>query len=489
MIRELKNVSGSEVTINDLGIKLANNQEKEIEQDQLGSYLASTDLETLIDDGDIQVGDGTTFYTNANEGQCYFRTMFGDEFYLIDGSSLDQFAPVIVTDSLTSKKASSMAMNMLTIMRELYNDPGDPLYDSGFTPILGSTGWGEAQADRILNLETIHGDLGWHTQMIVQATYKKPSDILFYYGWMNSFNSAVNSWNNELVAHDMAKFQLVVLGDGIQESSHGDYANTQIIIPRIQALNPNTKIFGYVTVNQSLANFEDKCDEWETLGVDGIFLDEAGYDYGTTTTNGRAAFNTKVDYVHALTNANLCFANCWNMDHIIGTENDVSYPNTTWNPSLVASNLTFNDWYLLESLAVNTTAYSSAGGYATKGEWAARGLKATGHRGTYGINVASVGIIANTDSDAQDLFDFCFASACMWSLEANGSSDTAYGASSAKVDFHTRPDVSQMGRIYSCCPTVQVDVGDNDVYWRYVDFGRFSLDFSAAAQDSDIEKW
>ena len=66
-------------------------------------------------------------------------------------------------------------------------------------------------------------------QQIIKAGYQKPSNLLIYYGWINSFNSSVNSWTNEKVAQDMAKYDLIVLGDGVQDSGHGDYSNTEII--------------------------------------------------------------------------------------------------------------------------------------------------------------------------------------------------------------------------------------------------------------------
>ena len=144
-------------------------------------------------------------------------------------------------------------------------------------------------------------------------------------------------------------------------------------------LNPQVKIFGYVSTNQSLSNFQTKAGEWDTLGVHGIFMDESGYDYGTTATNDRSAFNTKVDYVHNQTTASICFVNAWNLDHILGTDNDTSYPNTTWNPSLLESNLTNNDWVLLESFPINTTSYTSTGGYQSKSDWASIGAKANPH--------------------------------------------------------------------------------------------------------------
>jgi hypothetical protein len=400
-----------------------------------------------------------------------------------ESSSLKTFidTAAIVEDTSTGIKGRFLDMQVLTHRREIYNDTENPLYDVNHTPLIGSGG-------SVTNLNNIHDKLGWHNQDVLKATYQKPQDLLIYYGYLNSFNSAVHAWNNEKVAQEMAQYNLLVFGDGIQDPSHPDYANTQIIIPRIKQLNPYAKIFGYVTVNQVLADFQNKVDQWEVLQVDGIFMDEAGYDHGTPTTNGRDAFNTKVDYVHARTYAKLCFVNAWNMDHIIGTADDPSYPNSTWNPSLNASNLTENDWYLLESFAVNTTAYSGNNGYASKTEWASRGEKAKNHRATYGINLAAVGIIDDGNPDGNDLFQFNFVSALEYSLEAAGTSNTSYGSGGA-VQWWARPDVSEMGKLWSLSPSVQEDVGDADVYWRFVDYGKFMLDFSTGAQASSITKW
>jgi len=315
---------------------------------------------------------------------------------------------------------------------------------------------------------------------------ERPHDMLIYYGWLNSYNSDVNGWNNEKVAQDMARYNIIVIGDGIQDSGHGDYANTQIIIPRIKALNPNALIFGYVTIFQDLTSFQTKAGQWDTLEVDGIFLDEAGYDYGTTTTNDRAAFNTKVDYVHGLNYAKLCFANAWNMDHVIGTENDASYPNTTWNPSTVESNLNENDWFLLESFAVNTVSYTSD--YEAHTDWAIRGNKAVAHRDFYDINIASVAVIENTHTDAANLFNFAFIAGLMYSLDAVGTSDASYGAGSAKVVMWSRPDISGMGRVWEKKPNVTADLTDADAYIRFTDFGKMTVDFTSGSEASEIVK-
>lgn len=301
------------------------------------------------------------------------------------------------------------------------------------------------------------------------------NNLLIYYGWLNSFNSATNSWNNEKVAQELARYNLLVFGDGIQLSSHGDYSNSQVIIPRIQELNANAKVFGYVTVNQTYANFKTKVDNWITLGVDGIFFDEAGYDYGTVSTNSRTNFNDKVDYVHS--NDLICFINAWNPDHVIGTENDVSYPNSSWNPDMLESNLCMSDWYLHESFAIN-----SSGNYEVKSQWKSRGDKAQ----KLGLNIAACSVISDTDQSGQAKFDFIYTSALMFNMDALGSSDTLYGASSAKSKMWDRPDYSKID--YDPCDdaNVKVDVNDSDVYLRYCDFGILKVDFSSGAQTSSI---
>ena len=311
----------------------------------------------------------------------------------------------------------------------------------------------------------------------------KPLNMLIYYGWLNSFNSAQNQWNNEKVAAELAKYDLLVLGDGIQIDTHGDYSNTSVIIPRIKVLNPTTEIFGYVTVNQTLANFKTKANAWDAFQIDGIFLDEAGYDYGKK----RSEFNERIIHIKNMSYATICIANSWNIDHIIGTENDASYPNSTYNPDGYESELTDEDWYLLESFSMNTDSYTSTGGYASKTDWKARGDKACARRKTYGIQLASAGIIGDSDQNGQAKFDFCYRSALAYGLDANGSSDSNYGASSAKSKFWTRPDNLLPQDVEE--PSVTQDTGDADKYIRYGEDGRVILDFSSGAQTSSFDQW
>lgn len=443
-----------------------------------------TGIQVYTESGLIAVADGSggTVYVEPS-------TVSGVPYeYIMDGNGdVDHYldSEAIVQDQHTSISGTFLTMQVMSHRRELFNDTDNPLYVQEFTPLLGASGTIQSINANLDNINTALSKNGWYTQYIKNWTYPNPQDLLIYYGWLNSFNSATNGWSNEKVAQDMAKYNYIVLGDGIQSSSHGDYANTSIIVPRIQALNQHVQIFGYVTINQSLANFQTKVDEWNTLGVEGIFLDEAGYDYGTN----RAGFNTMVDYVHNKTTANICFANAWNINHVIGTDNDTSYPNTTWNSGVVESKLTNSDWFLLESYPINTAAYSSTGGYESRWDWATRGSVASDKRYEYGINLAAVGIINNANTNGQDLFNFGFVSAMVWNLDSFGTSDSYYGASSAAVKRWNRPSTAGLGREWAISPAVQNDVSDNDKYHRYLDFGRLTLDFSSSAQVADIDRF
>ncbi len=316
------------------------------------------------------------------------------------------------------------------------------------------------------------------TGISISDTYKSPKELLIYYGYMNSFNSGKNAWTNELVAQDMAKYDIIVLGDGIQNTGHPDYANTQIIIPRVKALNPSVAFFGYVTANQVIANFQTKVDEWNTLEVRGIFIDEAGYDFGID----RGEFNQRVQYVHSKSNSNIIFANAWNPDNILGLVEDASFPNSTFNPNLYESLLIAEDYILLESNAVNTSAFSATNGYEPHSQWFDRCQKAINLRKLYGCNIAGIGVINNTSTFAQALANFGFTSALMWSLDSWGTSDVNYGSSSAMVNYWPRQETSFYKDLWSIDPAVKVDLANSVIYHRYTTHAKLTLDFTASNQ-------
>lgn len=477
----LKNVSGVVKTFDDIGRLIGVDRQYVVSQKEYDLFRQSVDVETEILNGSIQVGTGSQWLTDPDEALAHLKQRFDDDSMYIDqAGSRKVVHPFIVTDPSTGIRGPGLWINLQSILRELYNAADNPLYKAGFVPILGPTGWAEDHASRILNLETIHDPGGWHDDQVQAALWRRPPDMLFYYGWLNSFNSAQNGWSNENVAQDLAKYELVIVGDGIQDPSHGDYANTQVILPRVRALNPRTVVFGYIQTDLPFETVFSKIDQWVALGVNGIFFDRAGYDFG----NDREGQNLRVRYAHD--NGLTAFMNAWNMDHVIGTAEDASYPNATFNPLLKESELTRDDWYLLESFPVNTAAYASPG-INPHTDWAARGVKAIGHRANYGIKISAVSVINNDNADGQKLFDFSAVSALMFSLDAHGSSDTNYGSGSATVKFWTRPGISGLGILYDRNPSVQSVIGDADKYLRYTQSGRLILDYGLGVNGASIE--
>jgi hypothetical protein len=260
-------------------------------------------------------------------------------------------------------------------------------------------------------------------------------NVLIYYGYLNSFNSAVNGWNNDNVVDDIGgKYDICVFGDGLQDPAHPDYANTTYILNKLMTDYPGIEIFGYVTVNQPLQDFQAKANQWDTLNIQGIFFDEAGYDFGKT----REELNQRIKFVREMNGDDKIFVNSWNIDHVIGTNDDPSFPNSTYNPSAVASDLLSTDYYLLENFTVVNSTYESTP------QWFIRGNKAKMAQSTHGIKPMAVSILDDADPNGQEKFNNIFYGAHLWNLEGVGSSHLNYGATDAKVNFWARPGVSHL---------------------------------------------
>ncbi len=288
-------------------------------------------------------------------------------------------------------------------------------------------------------------------------------DMLIYYGWLSSFNSAENGWSNESVAVDMAKYSLVVCGAGIEASSHGDYSNSEVIIPRIKELNSNCRVHGYVTSDQTLADFKTKVKDWKTLGADSIFLDESGYDFSVS----RQDLNDRLSYCHS--QGMKCMVNSWDIDDVLSSAVDATH-----NPDGLESAMAKDDYYLLESFSYGPYGPASALEYEDETEWKARGDKMVTYKGK--CLMAGLCQLDDGDSSGQDKFDFMYTSALMYQLDAFGSSDKLHGSSSAKTKYWDRP-------VYN---TSDVQKNGSE-YYVYINGGRLKLDYSSGSEASAID--
>jgi hypothetical protein len=103
-----------------------------------------------------------------------------------------------------------------------------------------------------------------------------------YYGWPSQVNGA--GGDVERSAAEFARFAVIVLGDGLEHPNHPDHANTAAIIARVNA-GGTTRVFGYVDLGVTTQNLPPQtivqfAEEWKRIGATGIFLDDAGADYG-----------------------------------------------------------------------------------------------------------------------------------------------------------------------------------------------------------------
>jgi hypothetical protein len=137
------------------------------------------------------------------------------------------------------------------------------------------------------NIKTINGQsiLGEGDLEIKTAAEGVPAlnPLLVYYGYPIAYKGL---WSvNAVAAEIAANFKYWVVGHTYEDPAHEEYASTVAIVRAVRAAG--VKVYGYIPLgtniyNYSVAQIGTKTDNWMTIGVDGIFLDEYGFDYGVS---------------------------------------------------------------------------------------------------------------------------------------------------------------------------------------------------------------
>lgn len=208
-------------------------------------------------------------------------------------------------------------------------------------------------------LKDLVGETPISTQIdlaINKLTGKSIEKVLLYYGYPIAINGA---WNVENAVNIYRTYDVVVLGDTYQDPTHPVYADTVAIIRRLSEVAPEVRVVGYVPIgldkswedsNLTMDELKHRVDQWDTIGVHGIFLDEFGYDYGVT----RERQNEIVSYCHGL--GKFVFANSWSIEYCFNPDPmEISWlPDFYPNPNGLAPELNENDYYLYENLFYTT---------------------------------------------------------------------------------------------------------------------------------------
>lgn len=201
----------------------------------------------------------------------------------------------------------------------------------------------------ILLAPTTYGIMQTNTAVVPPL---KP--LLIYYGYPIAYKGY---WNAQTIIDEIAtNYKVWVCGATYHQASHEVYATTQEIIAGVRARG--VRVYGYVAIGTSnsvtptVPAIQTAVDEWVTIGVDGIFLDEFGFDYGSD----RVRQNQAVDWVHSK-GLPVC-ANAWVIEEFAcDNVSELSYSNNDWryvrfvqnNPTNIAIDRRPGDSYLIEN--------------------------------------------------------------------------------------------------------------------------------------------
>jgi hypothetical protein len=162
--------------------------------------------------------------------------------------------------------------------------------------------------------------------------------LAIYYSWPSEVNGADCDVIQATAV--FTQFDIVVFGEGLEDSSHEDHARTITITNNLK--RGGVEVYGYIdlgisTSNLALVTIENRVSNWAAMGATGILYDNAGQDFGVSRTRLISA----VDLVHNYSPTLSVFVNAWEPDDVFGGGQEGPVP------------LKKGDWYLAESHPVS----------------------------------------------------------------------------------------------------------------------------------------
>lgn len=223
-----------------------------------------------------------------------------------------------------------------------------------------------------------------------------PKILAIYYGYPSLINNSNGNISNAI--NILKNYDMIIFGSGLEQSSHSDHKNTKNIILHPNMIN--TKVYGYIDSTISINQFKNKTDNWQKLGVKGIFADRFGYDFSIS----RSKQNQILDYIHS---KNLqAFVNAWNVDDVFG--NNINIPS---NPTGIVSHIGPNDWYLAQSYQIYNGVYQSVQ------DWKDKSDKMTFYKQKFGTKMATCSTW-NTSQFDQSKMDYAYFSTILYNFDA-----------------------------------------------------------------------
>jgi hypothetical protein len=169
---------------------------------------------------------------------------------------------------------------------------------------------------------------------------------------------------------------------------------------------------------------ETEINEWKGMGVKGIFLDDFGYDFGTT----RARQDTVVQYAHS--RGLVVAANAFAPADAFGAQVDRVH-----NPSGAKTALGAGDFYFYEDYQV------SEGGYVPAADWQAKAGAVANYQAAIGFKVLAVTTNNAADAFSQSEYNYAWYSALEAGYAAVGWGEFDYAADSCAAPWRAAPTV------------------------------------------------
>ncbi|RAV19360.1 S-layer homology domain-containing protein [Paenibacillus contaminans] len=266
---------------------------------------------------------------------------------------------------------------------------------------------------------------------IVSDKGKALSRLGIYYGIPSLVNGADGDLAKALQAFE--PFEMLIFGSGVEDPEYADYARSSKVVTALS--EQGKRIFGYVdlgvsTSDLTYARMELAVDQWKRLGASGIYLDDAGYDFGVT----RERQSHMIDYIHR-SGLNV-FLGAWNPDDVSGDYDEKG----NYAPSLVGE----GDWYLSESWLVGK------GEYMPFDLWQDKIAKSMYYQAKKGIRTAAVSTVAEDSAQADDggseRFAFAWWAAAMYGIPMQWT-DFHYSATTSTLHYYPdlAPDLDFIG--------------------------------------------
>lgn len=296
--------------------------------------------------------------------------------------------------------------------------------------------------------------------------------LAIYYGYPSLVNRA--NGDVEKAANVFSAYDVVILGDGLEfpDKQSGRYPpgdpeehqKVLRIITAVRDRKPGTRFYGYVCLGEipspkgekislTSGQLEERVRLWKHMGVAGIFLDEAGYDFTVVT---RKRQNMAVRIIHELGLS--AFMNAYFLDHLFSVEDHLPYADgAAKNPERLPPLLDRRDVFLLESFQVRN------GNYENASAWQARLNQALDYRQRYGAHIFATTTTTEQEPLSTEKFNYAWWTALLYGLDGFGWGEPNFAALSnalpdrrCSLESTMLPDFEQSSAV----------VSDNTRFWR-----------------------